>query len=125
MLKTLRQHHISFKNAFAGLFWAVKTQPNFRVHMVISIIVISMSVYFQITVVEKIILLFTILLGLSGEMINTALESMTDLITKEWRQEAKIAKDVAAGMMLLIAMGAVVIGTVIFLPYIKGTAPGL
>lgn len=125
MLKTLRQHHISFKNAFAGLFWAVKTQPNFRVHMVISLIVISMSVYFQITAVEKIILLFTILLGLSGEMINTALESMTDLITKEWRQEAKIAKDVAAGMMLLIAMGAVVIGAVIFLPYVRGTAPGL
>lgn len=58
-------------------------------------------------------------------MINTALESMTDLITKEWRQEAKIAKDVAAGMMLLIAMGAVVIGAVIFLPYVRGTAPGL
>ncbi len=125
MLKTLRQHHISFKNAFAGLIWAVKTQPNFRVHMVISLIVISMSIYFQITAVEKVILLFTILLGLSGEMINTALESMTDLITKEWRQEAKIAKDVAAGMMLLIAMGAVVIGAVIFLPYVRGTAPGL
>jgi undecaprenol kinase len=93
--------------------------------MVISLIAISLSVYFQITAVEKVIILFTILLGLSGEMINTALESMTDLITKEWRQEAKIAKDVAAGMMLLIAMGAVVIAAVIFLPYVRGTATGL
>jgi diacylglycerol kinase len=90
------------------------------VHLVISIIAISLSVYYNITTIEKIIIGFTILLGLSGEMINTALESMTDLITKEWRQEAKIAKDVAAGMMLLIAMGAVVIGAMIFLPYIQG-----
>lgn len=125
MLKTIRQHHISFKNAFAGLFWAVKTQPNFRVHLVLSVVAISLSLYFQITPIEKVIILFTILLGLSGEMINTALESMTDLITREWRQEAKIAKDVAAGMMLLIAMGAVVIAAVIFLPYVRGTAAGL
>lgn len=125
MYKALRQHHISFKNAFAGLFWAVKTQPNFRVHLVLSLVAISLGAYFQITAVEKVIILFTILLGLSGEMINTALESMTDLITKEWRQEAKIAKDVAAGMMLLIAMGAVVIAAIIFLPYIRGTAAGL
>jgi diacylglycerol kinase (ATP) len=51
-------------------------------------------------------------------MINTALESMTDLITKEWRQEAKIAKDVSAGMMLTIAIGAVSIALYIFMPYI-------
>lgn len=118
MLKTLRQHHISFKNAFAGLLWAVKTQPNFRVHLVLSTIAVSLGAYFHITREEFLVIIFTILLGLSGEMINTALESMTDLITKEWRQEAKIAKDVAAGMMLLIAMGAVVIAYSIFSPYI-------
>lgn len=52
-------------------------------------------------------------------MINTSLESMTDLITKEWRSEAKIAKDVAAGMMLLVATGAVIVALVIFAPYIS------
>jgi diacylglycerol kinase len=65
------------------------------------------------------IILFTILLGLSGEMINTALESMTDLITTEWKAQAKIAKDVSAGMMLLIAMGAVLVALFIFVPYIS------
>ncbi len=53
------------------------------------------------------IILFTILLGLAGEMINTAIESVTDLVTTEWHMEAKIAKDVSAGMMLLIAFGAI------------------
>ena len=125
MLKTLRQHHISFKNAFAGLLWAVKTQPNFRVHLILSTFAVSLGLYLQITREEFLVIIFTILLGLSGEMINTALESMTDLITKEWRQEAKIAKDVAAGMMLLIAIGAVLIAYIIFTPYIFGQSGGI
>lgn len=118
MFKALRQHHISFKNAFAGLLWSLRTQPNFRIHLTCSLIVLSLGYYFHITNVEMAIILFTILLGLSGEMINTALESMTDLITHEWRTEAKIAKDVAAGMMLLIAFGAIGIALFIFTPYI-------
>jgi diacylglycerol kinase len=118
MMKALRQHHISFKNAFAGLRWALRTQPNFRVHFVLAALAIALGIYLRITTVEMAIILFTIILGLSGEMINTALESMTDLITKEWRQEAKIAKDVSAGMMLTIAIGAVSIALYIFMPYI-------
>ncbi len=51
-------------------------------------------------------------------MINTSLESMTDLITKEWRSEAKIAKDVAAGMMLTVSLGAFVVALIIFIPYL-------
>lgn len=65
-----------------------------------------------------IVIFFVILLGLVAEMINTALESMTDLITQEWREKAKIAKDVSAGMMLLTAIGAVIIASFIFYPYI-------
>jgi len=66
------------------------------------------------------IIVFTIILGLSSEMINTAIEAMTDLITTEHRENAKIAKDVAAGMMLTTAMGAVVIAIFIFVPHILG-----
>jgi diacylglycerol kinase len=72
----------------------------------------------EISPVEMAIVFFTIMLGLSAEMINTALESMTDLITREWKQEAKVAKDVSAGMMLLVAIGAVCIAGYIFIPYI-------
>ena len=118
MMRALRQHHISFKNAFAGIVWALKTQPNFRIHLVLAAIAISLGMYVRISSLEMAIILFTILLGLSGEMINTALESMTDLITREWREEAKIAKDVSAGMMLMIAFGAIGVACFIFIPYL-------
>ena len=118
-MKTLRQHHISFKNAFAGVMWCIKTQPNFRVHIVLSFAAIALGLYLRIATTEMAVIFFTILLGLSGEMINTALESMTDLITTEWREPAKIAKDVSAGMMLVIAMGAVLIALFIFGPYLR------
>lgn len=118
MKEILRKHTISFKNAFAGLGWALRTQPNFRVHIVLSMIAIALAAYFRITRVEWAIIIFTIVLGLTAEFINTAIESMTDLITKEWREEAKIAKDVSAGMMLTTAIGAVIIAIVIFGQYI-------
>ena len=118
MMRALRQHHISFKNAWAGLMWALRTQPNFRVHITCSVLALTLGSYLGISSVEMAIILFTIMLGLAGELINTALESMTDLITSQWRQEAKIAKDVAAGMMLMIAIGAVGIACYIFVPYI-------
>lgn len=123
MREALRQHHISFKNAFAGLFWAIRTQPNFRVHLICAVAAIWLGNYLGITSTEMMIIFFTILLGLAGELINTAIEAVTDLVTKEVRQEAKIAKDVAAGMMLTIAMGAVGIAGYIFIPYISPLLP--
>lgn len=118
MKEVLKKHTISFKNALAGLIWAVKTQPNFRVHLILSAIAVLLSWYFQITRTEWAIIIFTIVLGLTAELINTAIESMTDLITKDWRQEAKVAKDVSAGMMLTVAVGAIFVALFIFLPYI-------
>lgn len=118
MKEALRKHHISFKNAFAGLGWAVASQPNFRVHLVLSALALFLGWALGITSIEMVIIIFTILLGLMAELINTAIESVTDLVTKEWRQEAKIAKDVSAGMMLLVAIGAVGVAMLIFAPYL-------
>jgi len=117
MREVLRKHHISFKTAIAGIGWAVRTQPNFRVHIVLSLLALFGGWFFRVTTTEMLILIFTIVLGLSSEMINTAIESMTDLITKEWKAEAKVAKDVSAGMMLVTAFGALIVALVIFLPY--------
>lgn len=118
MKNILRQHHISFKNAFEGLIWAFRSQPNFRIHVSLSVAVIYLGVYLNVTRSEMLVLILTILIGLMGEMINTAIEAVTDLVTSEWRQDAKIAKDVAAGMMLLAAIGAVGIAGFIFIPYL-------
>lgn len=117
MREILRKHTVSFKSAFAGLEWALRTQPNFRVHLVLSALALGLSAYFRITATEWSIIIFTIVLGLTAELINTAIESMTDLITHEWRSEAKVAKDVAAGMMLTVAVGAVIVAYFIFAPY--------
>lgn len=118
MTNGTRTHKDSFKDAFAGLWWVLKTQPNFRIHIILSVLAVVLGLFFQITLPEMTIIIFTILLGLTVEMINTSIESMTDLITKEYREDAKIAKDVAAGMMLLTAIGAVIVAWCIFGPYI-------
>lgn len=118
MKQLLRRHSISFAHAYAGIVWSITTQPNFRVHITLSILALFMCWYLGVSTTETSIIVFTIVLGLTAEMINTALESMTDLITKQWREEAKVAKDVAAGMMLLVAIGAVVVAFCIFAPYI-------
>lgn len=120
MREVLRKHHISFTSAVSGIQWAVRTQPNFRVHLVLSASALIGGWFFDLTSLEMLILIFTIVLGLSAEMVNTAIESMTDLITLEWRQEAKIAKDVSAGMMLITAAGALVVAAAIFIPRIVG-----
>ena len=116
MKKIFHRPHISFKNAFSGLFWAVTTQPNFRVHIVLSLLAVYLCWFLGVSALEWTIIVFTIVLGLSAELINTALEAMTDLITSQWRKEAKIAKDVAAGMMLTVAFGALIVAAFILGP---------
>jgi diacylglycerol kinase len=118
MREAIRRHTISFKNAFAGIVWAVKTQPNFRVHLFLSLAVLVLGSILTISYIEMTIIVFTIILGLTCEMINTSIEAMTDLITTEHRENAKIAKDVAAGMMLTTATGAVVVAIFIFVPHL-------
>lgn len=115
-MSLIRHHHISFKNAFNGIIWAFTTQPNFRIHLLLSISSILLGILLQISYLEMTVIILTIVFGLGIEMVNTSIEAMTDLITLEWRQQAKIAKDVAAGMMLLTTIGAILVAGLIFLP---------
>ena len=107
-------HHISFKAAFDGLKYALFTQPNFRIHLVATALALSLAWLFKISQSELLILLFTI--TLVAEMINTSIEAMTDLLSPTHHPQAKIAKDVAAGMVLLTASLSIIIGLAIFLP---------
>ena len=115
-MEKLRKHHISFKNAYRGIFWAFDTQPNFKIHLLLSFIALFLGFILEISGIEMLLIIFCIVLGLGAEMINTSIEAMTDLITIEWRKEAKIAKDVSAGMMLVIAIGTLIVGFYIFIP---------
>lgn len=108
----------SFQYAFEGLFHTFKYNQNFRIQIVGALLVISASIFFKVNPFEMGILGVMILLVMSAEMVNTSLEEMTDLITNEHRKEAKIAKDVAAGMVLLTFLGSIIVGLLIFVPYI-------
>lgn len=111
-----KHHHISFKLALSGIIYCFKTQPNFLVMTASTIVVLLASYFLKISYLELTIIIWTIVLVFAAEMINTAIESITDLITTEWRQEAKIAKDVSSGMTLLTIIGAVIVGLIIFVP---------
>lgn len=118
VVSRIKKHAISFKAAFAGIYYAFKSQPNFTIHLAVAGLVIFLAFYLKITISEFIILVFAIILVLTCEMINTSIESMTDLITQEWKQQAKIAKDVSAGMVLVSAIGAMIIGLLIFVGHL-------
>jgi diacylglycerol kinase len=108
----------SFKYAFMGIYYALKFNRNVRIHFVAAILVIIASIIFKVNAFEMGILGVMILLVICTEMINTAIEEMVNLLINEHRQEAKIAKDVSAGMVLLTAMGSVIVGVLVFTPYI-------
>jgi len=108
----------SFKYAFEGIYFAIKLNRNMRIHVSVAILVIIVSILFKVNAFEMGILGVMIILVICTEMINTALEEMVDLIINEHRKEAKIAKDVGAGMVLVASMGAVIVGIFIFTPHI-------
>ena len=116
MIHHIRRHTISLKHALDGLAWAYRTQPNYRVHVIVGIGVVGAGFFFHVSLVEWAILTGTIAMGLVIETINTAIESVADAITREWKEEIKIAKDVSAAAMLTYAVGASIIALLLFVP---------
>lgn len=108
----------SFGYAFQGIYYAFKFNQNLRLHLFSAVVVIIASIFFHVNPFEKGILGVMILLVISAEMVNTAIEEMVDYVIKEHSREAKIAKDVSAGMVLLTAIGSIIVGVLIFGPYI-------
>jgi diacylglycerol kinase (ATP) len=110
----------SFRYAFAGLAYCFRTQRNFRIHIAFAVVATLVGLFLGLTWVEWAVLVATFVLVLSAEMVNTMIEALVDLVTLEYHPLAKIAKDVAAGVVLLTAIGAVVVGLVIFAPRLVG-----
>jgi len=109
----------SFAFARNGIVTALKMERNLKVHYLIAIIVMLTGAYFKISQVEAMILIIIIVLVISLEMVNTAIERTIDLLTEKEHVYARIAKDVAAGAVLTAVIAAVIIGIIIFLPYVK------
>ena len=106
--------------AVEGILYTARTQRHMRYHLWAAGTVIIISLLLRVTRIEFLILSFAILLVLLSEMFNTAIEVIVDLVSPEYNQLAKVAKDVAAGAVFLISAGAVLTGYLILLPYLRG-----
>jgi diacylglycerol kinase (ATP) len=111
----------SFRYAWAGVLYAFETQRNFRIHTLVGTLAISLGVWLHLTRVEMAIIGLTIGAVLTMELLNTALESVVDLTVKQsYHDLAKIAKDCAAGAVLISAIAALVVaGSLLFPPLVQ------
>lgn len=108
----------SLRHAYEGIIYVITRERNMHIHVSIATLVIIAGVLFQISYAEWLACLILIGSVLSLEMINTAIESVVDLITTNENPIAKVAKDASAGAVLIMAIISAFIGVVIFLPKI-------
>ena len=106
----------SFRYAFAGIGAAIKRERNFQIHLLASGLVIGFSVFLSISKIEWLFVFAAIGGVLSLELVNSAVERVVDLVTEEYHPLAKLAKDFAAGAVLVYAIMTAGIGWIIFMP---------
>ena len=109
---------MSFKYAFQGLQHLLKSQHNAWIHSLAAVIVTCFSFYFRISRTEWIFVIFAIGFVFAAELLNTALERLTDIVSPEKQARAGQVKDLAAGAVLVAAITALIIGLIIFIPKI-------
>ncbi|MCG9911931.1 MAG: diacylglycerol kinase family protein [Flavobacteriales bacterium] len=114
----MRKFLKSFVFVGKGLLYAIKTQPNFRFELFCCMAVIFAGFYFQITAVEWLVCLLCMAGILVAELINTSIETLTDLVSPEYNPLAGKAKDLAAAAVFLAAVFSAVAGLIIFVPYL-------
>ena len=108
----------SFRHAFAGLRAAFQAEMNIKIYTAVTVILLICSIYFDLAIWEWVILLLTVGIMYTCELLNTAIERVVDLVTEDYHPLAKLAKDIAAGACLFFAGISVIIGILIFFPKI-------
>jgi len=108
----------SIKIALFGIKSALEKERNFRIMFLMAVLVIILMIVLGLNSIEKSILLLTILVVSSLELINSQIEKFLDLTQPELRPSIKTIKDLSAGAVLFSVLGSIVIGILIFLPYI-------
>ncbi len=114
MMKVLK----SFVYAWRGIKYCFKKEVNFRVHVLACIVAVAAGSFFSISSTEWLFVIACCTLVLAMEMLNTAIEKMCNIISKEFHPAIKFIKDVSAGAVLVCAIGSVVAGAIIFIPKI-------
>lgn len=106
----------SFRDAIRGILFIFKTQRNFRIQFVCFILAVGFAFILQLKLAEIAIVVFAGGLVMVGEMVNTGLERLVDLINPEYHPFARDIKDISAGVVLVASILAVIIGIIIFIP---------
>jgi len=106
----------SFGYAFNGIKYALTTQHNFYIHVTLTIVAIILGFILKISNTEWVAIVIVIGLVISAEIFNTAIEELVNLVSPKKNKKAGIIKDLAAGAVLVLAMAALITGTIIFLP---------
>lgn len=114
----------SFGYAIKGLIATYNREPNMKIHFLAGSVVIILGFVFNVSLLEWIFLIFAIGLVIASEIINTSIENLVDLATKEYHEKAKVAKDTAAGYVLVLSITALIIGLIIFVPRIMDLLGG-
>jgi diacylglycerol kinase len=114
-----RRFFASLRYGVEGILYCIKTQRNMRVHLVIAIIVLMSAILLRIVRAEFIMVLMSISMVFICEIINTAVEKAVDTATLEYHPIAKIAKDVAAGAVLVAALSSITVGLLVFGKYLR------
>ncbi len=115
---SIRKRMQSFKYAFNGFKILLIEEHNARIHMLVAVLVIIAGVYFNVSVKEWVAIVFAIVLVFAAELFNSSIENLADFVTKEPHPEIKKVKDLSAAAVLICAVGAVVIGLLVFIPRI-------
>lgn len=108
----------SFGYALRGIYLLFRHEANAQLHLVAMMLVVVAGFYFDISTTEWIAVIFAIVSVLAAEGFNTAIEKLTNLVSPEYHPLAGQTKDIAAGAVLLVALGAAIVGILIFIPYI-------
>ena len=106
----------SFGYAFRGIRDCIVKERSIKIHLTMTALVILAGIFFRISVLEWIACLILFALVISLEIINTAIEAVVDLACEEKKPLARLAKDAAAGAVLVSAIFAAIIGLIIFIP---------
>ena len=108
----------SFKYACMGIKSAIKSERNMKIHVLATLIVTALGFILGLDPLEWVACIFSIVIVISSEMLNTAIETIVDLVSPNINPLAKKTKDIAAGAVLVLAIGALVVGLIIFIPKI-------
>lgn len=115
----LRKWLKSANYAIEGILHGAKTQRHLRYHFFSAAFVLFLSYLLGISRIEFIIISLAVILVISAEMLNSAVEAIVDILSPEYSEKARVAKDIAAGAVLIAAFGAAVLGYMVLFPYLK------